>query len=146
MYVVSLALFVKTIYTIHQNKICIFVSKSVLEDNVKRQKCAFKKQKNSTMHMPQILVLNKYQNTRASFQISLCIWLEPQYVQRLPPTVVKVLQETNQSVLKIPNLNARTLNHKSHLVFPFDADIILIFHCKQAIATHCNSFRARTLI
>lgn len=43
--------------------------------------------------MPQILVLNKYQNTRASIQISLCIWLDPCYGQRLPPTVILLVQQ-----------------------------------------------------
>lgn len=71
--------------------------------------------------MPQILVLNKYLDTRASIQISLCIRLDPCYGQRLPPTVVTIIQqETNQSflTLKNPKLNARALNQKLHLYFP----------------------------
>lgn len=45
------------------------------------------------MNMPQILVLNKYKNTPLSIQISLCIWLDPHHAQRLPPTVVTLLQQ-----------------------------------------------------
>lgn len=32
---------------------------------------------------------------------------------------------------------------KLHFVFPFDTDIITIFHCKQAIARHCNDYSAK---